>query len=131
VWRRWLRRLRGRDGQATVEMALVVPVLVLLLFGIAEFGRLLFAYATIQDAAWAGARLGVIPGTTTAQIVQQVDQTASLLDQSQLSATVTEPNDPPYPGDPLTVTVSYNFNFLVGLFGGPITLQAASTLRVE
>lgn len=122
---------RRQAGQATVEFALVLPVLLLLVLGIMEFGRLLFAYGTLQDAAWAGARLGILPGVSDAQIVQQVDQTAAALDPSQLTVTLTRPEDPPYSGDPLTVAVAYTFNFDVGLFGGPVALQAASTLRTE
>ena len=48
-----------RDGQALVEFALVVPVLILLLFGILDFGRAIYAYNTIADAARDGARVAV------------------------------------------------------------------------
>lgn len=44
-------------GQSLVEMALVVPVLLLLMFGVVEMGRLFFAYVTVQHAARRGAQV--------------------------------------------------------------------------
>ncbi|NTW03715.1 MAG: pilus assembly protein [Oscillochloris sp.] len=41
---------RRSDGQSMVEMAFVLPILLLLLFGIIEFGYLIFAYSTISQA---------------------------------------------------------------------------------
>lgn len=46
---------RRSDGQSIVEMAFVLPVLLIVLFGIIEFGYLIFAYSTISQAARNGA----------------------------------------------------------------------------
>ena len=51
---------RRRDGQALVEFALVFPVLILLLLGILDFGRAIYAYNTIADAARDGARVAAV-----------------------------------------------------------------------
>jgi hypothetical protein len=48
---RWNRKARGELGQALVEMALVLPVLLLLLLGILEFGRAWYTKQVITDAA--------------------------------------------------------------------------------
>ena len=48
-------------GQDVVEFALVLPVLVLLLLGIMEFGFLVFHYNTLASAAREAARAGVVP----------------------------------------------------------------------
>lgn len=42
---------RRADGQSIVEMAFVLPVLLAVLFGIMEFGYLLYAYSTVSQAA--------------------------------------------------------------------------------
>lgn len=44
-------------GQSIVEMALVLPILLLVVFGIIEFGWLIFAYSTISQAARNGAEV--------------------------------------------------------------------------
>jgi hypothetical protein len=62
---RWLRsRLaaswRDERGAAAVEFALVMPLLILLLFGIIEFARVWNARQTLTDAAREGARIAVV-----------------------------------------------------------------------
>jgi Flp pilus assembly protein TadG len=54
------RRVRGESGQALVEMALILPVLLLLALGIVEFGRAFNAKQVVTDAAREGARLAVV-----------------------------------------------------------------------
>src|SRR4051794_30159907 len=49
-------RTRKEDGQAMVEFAIVLPILVVLVFGIIEFGITLNHYLTLTDAVRAGAR---------------------------------------------------------------------------
>jgi hypothetical protein len=48
------------QGQATVEFALVILLLMLLLFGIIDFSRLFFAYATMSNGVREGARYGIV-----------------------------------------------------------------------
>jgi hypothetical protein len=50
----------AQPGQATVEFALVVGILFLVLFGIIDFSRLMFAYATMSNGVREGARYGII-----------------------------------------------------------------------
>ena len=51
-----LRLLRREDGQAMVEFAMVLPILVVLLLGIVQFGIIFNNYETMTDAARVGAR---------------------------------------------------------------------------
>lgn len=53
------RSTQRTSGQTLVEMALIAPILVLLLFGIVELGRLFFAWVTVQHAARTGTRFAV------------------------------------------------------------------------
>jgi Flp pilus assembly protein TadG len=55
-------RIRGKSpqGQALVEFALVVPLIVLLLMGIFDFGRVIYAYNTVANAARQGARVAAV-----------------------------------------------------------------------
>lgn len=68
-----VRRVAGRsDGASAVEFALVLPVLVILVFGITEFGRLFMQDQTVGNAAREGARLGVQPDATCGDVRARV-----------------------------------------------------------
>lgn len=49
----------GQRSQAIVEFAIVAPVLVLLLFGVVDFGRVIYVYATLNQAVNEGARTAI------------------------------------------------------------------------
>src|SRR5688572_17071199 len=55
-----LRRMRNRAGQGAVEMALALPILLLVIMGIVEFGQAWHVKQAVTDAARAGARRAVI-----------------------------------------------------------------------
>ncbi len=52
--------LRGEDAQGLVEFALLLPVLLLVLMGIIQFGLIFVTYVTMNNAAREGARWGSI-----------------------------------------------------------------------
>ena len=68
VTRMNLRQRSVRHGAVTVEFALVVPFLFLFIFCIIEFARLNMLRNTIENAAYEGARRGIIPGATAADV---------------------------------------------------------------
>src|SRR5712691_10594139 len=53
-------RWRSRAGQSLVEMALLLPVLALLTFGLVDFGRAYYFQVSITNAAREGARVGIL-----------------------------------------------------------------------
>jgi Flp pilus assembly protein TadG len=57
-----------RRGAAVVEMALVLPIFLMVVFGIVEFGRALWVGNMVTNAAREGARLGILDGTTNSEI---------------------------------------------------------------
>jgi len=57
---RWLRRAirrQGQDGQSLVELALVLPIFMLVLFGLFDVGKLVYTNSALSQAAREGARL--------------------------------------------------------------------------
>ncbi len=50
-------------GQSLVEFALILPILILMLVGVLDFGRAIYAYNTINNAAREGARLAIVDQT--------------------------------------------------------------------
>ena len=82
---RWDRRA-SMAGTATVELALVAPLLLILLMGIVEFGLLFEDYIILRNAAREGARSGAV-GTDTATIAGQIAEAAAQLEQDSLTIT--------------------------------------------
>jgi Flp pilus assembly protein TadG len=66
------RRLACDRGAELVEFTLVMPLLLLVLFGIVDFGLLFRRYEVVTNAAREGARVAAIPGYTDDQIKQRV-----------------------------------------------------------
>ena len=75
-------------GQAMVEFVLVVPIFLVLIFGIVDFGLGIHAWLTITNASREGARMGSV-SASAAEIESRVRATSSSLDQSQLTVVTT------------------------------------------
>lgn len=108
---RVLRQLGRHDGQAMVEMALILPILAALILGIAQFGIAYNNYITLTDATRAGARKAAVSrfaGDGGAAAVATVKSDASNLDQTKLNVSVTA-TDWTVPGGDVTVTATYPY----------------------
>ena len=83
-------QLSSQKGQSLTEFALALPILILMLFAVIQFGIIFNNYVTLTDATRAGARKGAVgrqlPDPTGA-VVAAVRSSASDLKQSQLSIT--------------------------------------------
>ena len=135
---------RRRAGTSIVEMALVLPLLLILIFAIGEFGVAFTQWQTLTNAAREGARVGVLfrgpscnAGTVAGEIQQTVDDyvEASGLTTGDVSLTPAPSGVCGGSGTPLTVSarVPYEFQMLPGLAGlqPQITLGATSVMRNE
>lgn len=125
---------KGEKGQNLVEFALVVPLLLLLVIGIAEFGRAWMTQNIMTGAVREAARIAVVEapggGWNGAAAVARGNQ---ILASAGISATVSVPNPGTQFGD-VTATVNYNFPAaIVGFIPGldNITLTSTTTMRRE
>lgn len=130
-------------GQSLVEFAIVLPVFLWLVMGIADFGRGIASYALVANCAREGARAGIFSGTTfptgqeDAQIVAAVNsQTLFLGTLPSSDVTITpEPQTARSSGSNITVTVTYHFTPITPLIssavGSVITMTASSTMLIE
>jgi Flp pilus assembly protein TadG len=130
------RRGRGERGQSLVELALTLPVLLLLLVGVAELGNSLNAYITVVDAGRDGARLGSKGAATDAQIQNLVvTEMGRLPNQVQLAdITVTHNVMSGYPSrKSIRVTVCYDHSLILGVplvTPDPIRMCSTTTMPV-
>jgi Flp pilus assembly protein TadG len=71
-------RLGGlRSGTALVETALVLPIFVLIVLGIVEFGRAFMVANLLAEAARQGARSAIVPGSENSAIIEEVKSRVS------------------------------------------------------
>jgi Flp pilus assembly protein TadG len=131
VWRRHriARRLLGERGAAAVEFALVVPVLLLLLFGIVEFSKAFNAQATLSAAAREAARTMALANDAT-QARSAAVAAASSLGVGASSIAITPATCVADGTSTVTVTVTYHQTFATGLLGGSgIDLVGKAAMR--
>ncbi len=137
------RKRRAQAGTTVVEAAFVFPLMLMLLFGIGEFGIAFTQWNSLTNAAREGARMGVVfrspcddtGGAITNAVITTVENFAnsSGIDPANITTTVTGACDGT--GTPLTVTatVPYNYIALAALAGlAPSTdLNARTVMRNE
>ena len=129
-WRKRSRRL----GAAAVEMAVVTPVLITMLFGIIEYGWLFTVRQAIVSGAREGARTASLPGSSVADVQQRVTDYMTPLGLSGYSTNVaTDPNSPADPSGRVTVSIPYVNVSLLGHYFGHTSgnMQATAEMRKE
>jgi Flp pilus assembly protein TadG len=87
-----IKSRHSRHGTATVEFALVLPVLATLFLGMCEVGRALNATVIVQNAAAYGGRLASIGQSTNAQVKQAVLNSLTISGLPAANAVVTVSN---------------------------------------
>jgi len=140
VFKRFKRKdARAERGQGMVEFVLVLPIFLLLVFAIMDFGMGFHAWLTVTNSAREGARVGAVRATQ-ADIVQRVQDTSDSLDQSNMTITVT--NAQGDPGESVIVDVDYEYTLITpldnlmgmisgGSVGPAITFSSSADMRLE
>jgi Flp pilus assembly protein TadG len=118
-------------GQEMVEYALVVPVFLLIILGIIEFGIIVLSYDTIANAAREGARWGIVHPDDTGGMETIARNRAIGLAQAALNV------NPSVGGNTVRVEVVYDSSLISGWFvqafgGSPtVRLRAVATMQRE
>jgi Flp pilus assembly protein TadG len=122
------------NGQGLVEMALVLPLLLLLFMGIIEFGRVLGSYIVINNLAREGARYGVVGHNDTA-IQNIILAERAFLDADDMTVIVSPPPENRVVGNALEVQVDYELPLITPILSGilpnPVPLSAQCFMRIE
>ena len=116
---------RDRLGATTVEFALVFPLLILIVFGLLEWGRFEMCRQVSSTAAFNAARLGSIPGSTSAEVEARAAEILDIyfINGATVTANLTEETSTVQIGVPM------NQNSIALLrFFGDVTIQREFTL---
>ena len=133
-----MRRLNER-GASAVEFALLLPVLMLILFGIIEFGMVMYSREVLTNASREGARAGIVQQTPKPNAGDIQNVVTNYLSGTGITmANVTLPIGVVGAGgvfpNNLTVTVQYRYDFFVPVLlnlGTSINLTAQTVMRHE
>jgi Flp pilus assembly protein TadG len=142
-----LRHVGRERGAVAVEFAIIFPVLLLLVFGIIDFGFGFHAWDASENAAREGARVGAVKPSLF-DIETRARSTSSSLDQSKLTVDTSCSTDKGVSfhgcpagtswveGDIVKVTVSYVYDYITPLpgfigLGSSVTVRASSQAMFE
>lgn len=129
---KWLKK--REEGQSLVEFALVLPILLILLLTIVEFGQIFFSYLVIQNASRDGARYGSVM-TTDIEIEQIILQKTESLDQSNLTITISPAPNLRVRGNQVSVLINYQVVLFTPIWKdilpNPFPLSVETVMRIE
>lgn len=118
-------KLKNENGTSAIEFALVLPVLIMLLFSIFEFGIVYNNYLAITHAAREGARLAAVKQYSE----ETVRERAYPVNPTQIS--LGYPNGDVH-GEPVEVTVRYDKEIEIPFWGAQtIPLVSRARMRIE
>ena len=134
---------RGEKGQALVEFALLVPIFLILMFAIVDFGMGFHSWITVTNSAREGARLGAVSASTD-DITARVYATATLINEdTNMEVFVTNAADAGgQPGQSVVVRVDYDYDLITPMaglvaflsgdtIGSTLTLSSTAEMRLE
>ncbi|MBE6819606.1 MAG: pilus assembly protein [Ruminococcaceae bacterium] len=137
--KRLRKKCRGEDGQAMVEFALILPIFLLILCGIIDFGWLFYNQLSLNNACREGARYAVVntaEGYGTQAIINHIENVTTTVfanDGVRIDVEYTTPSDPTA-GD-VTVSMEADISFftpvLSTVLGEERTITSTVVMKVE
>ncbi|MCH7577127.1 MAG: pilus assembly protein [Chloroflexi bacterium] len=133
------RKEKGEKGQALVEFALLVPIFLILLFAIVDFGMGFYSWITVTNSAREGARIGAVLANDQ-QIRDRVFDSAGLPNEgTNMEVIITNSAEQGgLPGQSVVVQVDYDYNLITplanllgGIIGPTLTLSSTAEMRLE
>ena len=141
----------GEKGQSLAEFVMVLPIFLILVFSIIDFGMGFHAWLTVTNSAREGARLGAVrapavgtcdndPSTQATDIECRVRETADSLDQAKLTTSISGAQGTP--GTSVVVKVDYDYDLITpldgvlglisgGAIGPTLTFTSTADMRLE
>jgi len=123
---------KSERGQSLLELAIVLPVLMILLLGVLDVGRAYWVLVSLKDAVSEGAQFAAAYPDRPDEIKARAAQSSTALIVLQVDMFTIDYDDPPRVGQPITVSVTYDFwlvNPVINAMApdGKLTLRASDT----
>ncbi len=124
--------MKSEKGQATVELALSLTILVFFIFAIIDFGRIFHSYLSIEHASREAARIASL-GATDSEVVQIAKQSAPSLNSNDLGITISPSirTRGTYVTIHTTYPVSISIPLLQNVLPDPLVIKGKTVMRVE
>jgi len=147
--------MNAQRGASMVEFAVAASAFMLVMFGIVEFGRVMYTYHTVSNAARIGSRWAIVRGSgctvvdhcsaTSSDVSDYVQSVVPMVDSGSMtvtakwttttdpsaSCTATTPGGNNGAGHVVCVTVSYPFNFAIPFVSNnALTLSSTSRMVI-
>lgn len=126
--------IKGEKGQSMVEVALLLPVILLLLMGIFDVGRLIYTSMDLNEVSAEVVRIGSLGGSDSS-MTQYAQEHVSVPDPTKLEVDITPDDSTRVSGNYLDVTLKYPMSFITpfisNLLSSSFTVKATATMRVE
>ena len=125
---------KSEKGASAVEFALILPILIILIFGIFEFAIAFNNYVTITHAAREGVRRAAVDlfNPDLKDYIKEMAFPLALTDDDIVIEFDGDEADPPPIGDPVSVEITYNFGISIPLVGSwEVPLKNKAIMRLE
>ena len=124
------RIIKSEKGASAVEFALILPILIILVFGIVEFGIAFNNYITITHAAREGARIAAVD-LNNPDLKNIIIERAFPVQITETDIVISTPEGTNI-GDPVEVEITYNISITIPLVGSwDIPLKNKAIMRLE
>lgn len=126
--------MRKKKGQAIMEIALVLPIMIIVFCGITDFGRILYASTHLNMVTQEAVRLAGL-GKSDFEINNYVSEKVYIANADEIGVEITPAENYRDSGDYVTVKLTYDVNYITPLIGkilpSPFEINTQSTIRVE
>jgi len=123
-----------KRGQAIVETALILPIIVLILMGIIDFGLMFNNYLVINNAAREGARNAAV-GTSDTNVKNMILNMTSTLDHTKMTTTIYPSELLRKKGEEVIITIEYDNKLITPIISAivpnPLHLKSKTVMRIE
>ena len=128
-----MNQAKQRRGAITVEFALICTAFFAIVLGTIEFSRISIIRHAVDNAAYEGARTGIVPGATASEVVAATQAHLNNVQLTSANITVTPSvitDSTPSVTVDIEIPVGAN-SWVVPNFGNGLQLTATSTMRTE
>jgi Flp pilus assembly protein TadG len=126
--------MKIKRGQAMVEIAIILPIFLLLLCAVLDFGRILYASINLNMITQEAVRMGGL-GKSDYEIMQYVNEEVKLPDKETMIVNIDPSDALRNSGDYVTLKITYEVKYITPIIGNiinsPFEVVTQSTIRVE